>query len=94
MYYVELEEDPVIHSLLKQLYQNLLRDNLLTIVMPFSQVEIAHVAELIELDIPTVEKKLSQMILDKQLDGILDQGNGCLIVFDDPEIDVREHQVL
>jgi len=86
-YRVELEKDAVIHRHLNDLYQKLFADNLLRIVSPFSQVEINHVARLIELDPLPVEKKLSSMILDKTLLGILDQGNGCLIVFEEPDAD-------
>lgn len=80
---VDLSDDPIVHAHLNSLYDTLKEQNLLRLTEPFSRVEIKHVAELINLDLHDVESKLSQMILDKKLNGILDQGAGCLIVYGD-----------
>jgi 26S proteasome regulatory subunit N6 len=77
----ELTNDVVIHSHLSELYDTLLQQNILRIIEPFSRVEITHVADCIGLPMETVENKISQMILDGQLKGTLDQGANCLITF-------------
>jgi len=80
-YKKELQEDSLINSHINELYDNLLEQHLIRIIEPFSRVQISHIAKLIGLDKSRIERKLSQMILDKKFLGILDQGNDCLEVF-------------
>lgn len=86
-YREELSTDPTIRTHLAALYDTLLEQNLLRIVEPYSVVDIDHVAEVVGQGRAQVEAKLSQMILDKILLGVLDQGRGCLIIFDPQEKD-------
>ncbi|KAJ0402893.1 hypothetical protein ATCC90586_000482 [Pythium insidiosum] len=86
-YSAQLVDDPLIKSHLGKLYEQLLESNLIKIIQPFSCVEIAHVAKLINLPLQQIELKLSQMILDHKFHGILDQGKGQLIVYDSPQED-------
>lgn len=46
------------------------------------------------MSVVIVERKLSQMILDKKFHGILDQGAGILIVFEEDVIDETYECVL
>ncbi|KAG9085516.1 26S proteasome regulatory subunit rpn6, partial [Ceratobasidium sp. 370] len=86
-YKQELSLDPTIRSHLAALYDTLLEQNLLRIIEPYGCVELEHVAQGVGQSRATVEKKLSQMILDKVFYGVLDQGNGWLVVFDEPVVD-------
>ncbi|KFY40514.1 hypothetical protein V495_05387 [Pseudogymnoascus sp. VKM F-4514 (FW-929)] len=86
-YKYELGSDTFIRNHLRRLYDSMLEQNLIKVIEPFSRVEIAHIAKMVGLDEQQVERKLSQMILDKVIIGVLDQGAGCLIIFDETEPD-------
>lgn len=79
----ELQDDLLIKHHLHVLQEQLLESNLIRIIEPYSCVELEHIAKLIEMPVAVVEKKLSQMILDGKFQGILDQGKGQLVVYED-----------
>lgn len=83
----ELQDDLLIKHHLGTLQEQLLESNLIRIIEPYSCVEIEHVSKLIDMPLQIVERKLSQMILDGKCHGILDQGKGQLIVFEDAGMD-------
>lgn len=82
-YRYELGSDPFIASHLRRLYDSMLEANLIKVIEPFSRVEIAHVAAMVGLDVAQVERKLGQMILDRVVVGVLDQGEGVLVVYEE-----------
>ncbi|KAF1820597.1 PCI-domain-containing protein [Dissoconium aciculare CBS 342.82] len=86
-YRYELGSDRFIASHLRRLYDSMLEQNLIKVIEPFSRVEISHVADMVGLDVAQVERKLSQMILDRVIVGVLDQGKGVLEVFEEAEKD-------
>ena len=81
----EYFNDPVIKFHINNLHTDLLEKNLIKIIKPYSVVEIDFVAKCIGLSYQDVLNKLRQMILDKKINGILDQGKGSLIIYDSDE---------
>ncbi|CAI2370500.1 unnamed protein product [Moneuplotes crassus] len=79
----------------KDLYSTLLEDNLMKIIEPYSEVQLDFIADQIKLSLPTVQTTLSGMILDEKIEGTLDQGRGCLVMFEEQDTNNKkfEHTV-
>jgi len=75
--------DSVLIHHLHNLHNDLLEQNLIKIIEPYSVVEIEFITKLIGLQSFEIVSKLSQMILDKKINGILDQGKGSLIIYEE-----------
>lgn len=93
-YKVQLQEDKNVAKHLDTLYQSMLEQNLCRIIEPYSKVQVDYAASKIGLPRDQVEKKLSQMILDKKFLGVLDQETGVLIVFTSSSRDKTSDDVI
>lgn len=82
-YNKELTLDPIIRFHLRDLYDTLFQKNLLKLIEPYSTIEIQHICSIIGSPKDVIENKLSNMILDGVISGVIDQGNGWLIIFDE-----------
>lgn len=80
-----LLRDEVIGRQLREMYDTLVERHLLKVIRPYNRVQIAFLASLLQLDPAPVEARVSQLILDKKLAGIVDQQHACLVVFDEVE---------
>lgn len=90
----QLNQDSIISHHLGSLYDMLLQENIVRVIEPYSKVETSHIAQLMKLPLAKIEHKLSQMILDKRFNGILDAGAGCLIVYPGQSADVAYDESL
>lgn len=83
-YAPEISADALVLQIhINELYDSLLEDNLRKIIEPYSEVQIDYIAQKIGLPVMSVQQKLSEMILDEKIDGTLDQGRGCLTMFEE-----------
>ena len=58
----ELQGDLIISSHLHSLYETLLEQNLCRIIEPFSRVDVAHIAELMNLETAVIERKYAVLL--------------------------------
>eukprot|EP00762_Andalucia_godoyi_P006528 ANDGO_05013.mRNA.1 26S proteasome non-ATPase regulatory subunit 11 homolog len=80
-YDAELHADLIVHAHLSSLYDKFLAQNIIKFLEPYSQVQISYISYLLGMEAAVVERKISQMILDKVLLGVIDQSTGCFIAY-------------
>lgn len=78
-----LTEDHVMAGHLRDMREDMLEKNLSRIVEPYSVVHLDYVAQKIGENRQRVERKLSRMILDSKIRGVIDQESGVLILHTD-----------
>lgn len=83
-FHVELQSDAIILRHIDSLTDAMLEKNIIRAIEPYSIIEIVTLAKSINFPAKRVEKKLAQMILDKKFQGVIDQQDGTLTVYNFP----------
>ncbi|KAJ1613132.1 26S proteasome regulatory subunit Rpn6-like and PINT domain-containing protein [Cryptosporidium canis] len=82
-YEAELSSDIVVHKHISDLYENLMEQNILRILESYSHIEISQLAIFLNLPYERVHSKIIDMILNKTIQGNIDQRSGVLTIFDE-----------
>lgn len=94
-YEKDFADDAILSGQLNDMHDSLIEKHLLRIIEPYNRVQISYIAELMKLEVEEVESRLSQLILDKKLSGIVDQHHECLVVFEAGQKETKDaHNIL
>lgn len=85
-YKKEIDSDKIIAAQTELLFDQLLEQNIMKVVTPYSRLEMSYLSGKLGIDPHAVEQKICQMILDGKLSGTLDQEKNELILFDAADI--------
>lgn len=80
-YETELSDDMVIQKHITDLYESLMEQNILRILESYSHIEISQLAIFLNLPSQRVYSKVIDMILNKAIQGNIDQRSGVLTIF-------------
>ncbi|GKT32239.1 hypothetical protein ADUPG1_006433 [Aduncisulcus paluster] len=76
----KLFEFPSISRVLTNMERELLESHILTAVRPYTRVSVKKIAKIADLEEDFVESKLSELILDGRLPGVIEQESGFLVL--------------
>ncbi|KAL3077744.1 hypothetical protein niasHT_035536 [Heterodera trifolii] len=81
-----LGQDPVVKQHFGIIQDTMFEKELSRLIQPYSCVQVEHIAKCVGLDRERVERRLSQMLLDKKFSGCL-QGDGLLVIYEQEQAD-------
>ena len=77
-------DDPFIRAYIEDLLKNIRTQVLLKVITPYTRISIAFIAKELNIGAPEVEQLLVALILDKQVDGQIDQIGQLLLLRQTP----------